>query len=189
MSPIHIVIWLLAFAFQITNAIQIGGWLAGYGPTTKLEWTNYKSDYVAAGRMELGLYIFFFGLIGSAFHDEELREIRRAAKRNMERRNQESAADETSKDGEKKKQSVDKVYMIPQNGMFIWILYPHYLFEWIEWTGFWLMGGINFIPARTFLINEIVTMLPRAIDGKRWYLERFGAEKVGNKKAIIPGLL
>jgi len=149
--------------------------------------------------MELGLYIFFVGFFGSAFHDEELREIRRAALRNLRRRNKESASDESdskakveggeiAKEG-KGKESVDKVYMIPQNGLFIWILYPHYLCEWIEWTGFWLMGGMNFVPARTFLINEIVTMLPRAIEGKRWYVERFGKEKMKGKKAVIPGIL
>lgn len=137
--------------------------------------------------MELGLYLFFVGLIGSAFHDEELREIRRAALRNLKRRNRESAADESGAQGKKK--GVDKVYMIPKNGMFIWILYPHYLFEWIEWTGFWLMGGSKFTPARTFLINEVVTMLPRALEGRRWYLERFGKEKLEGKRAIIPGLL
>jgi 3-oxo-5-alpha-steroid 4-dehydrogenase 1 len=32
-------------------------------------------------------------------------------------------------------------------------------------------------------------MLPRAVQGKRWYVERFGEEKVGGRKAIIPGFL
>jgi 3-oxo-5-alpha-steroid 4-dehydrogenase 1 len=32
-------------------------------------------------------------------------------------------------------------------------------------------------------------MLPRALSGKRWYIEKFGEEKVANRKAIIPGLL
>lgn len=139
----------------------------------------------------MGLYIFLFGFFGCMFHDEELREIRRAALRNLKRRNQESAADESKGDGKGKggKESVDKVYMIPQNGLFIWILYPHYLCEWIEWSGFWLMGGSNFIPARTFLINEIVTMLPRALEGRQWYIKRFGKEKIGGKRAVIPGIL
>lgn len=194
-SPIHILIWLSAIAFQVLNALQIGGWLAGHGPTTKLEWSNYKSDYVAAGRMEFGLYIFFVGLIGSAFHDAELREIRHAAARNLARRQAESGADDSnSKSGiggeaKRGKKGVEKVYMIPKNGLFIWVLYPHYLFEWIEWTGFWLMGGSSFTPARTFLVNEIVTMLPRAIEGKRWYEGRFGKENLKGKKAIIPGIL
>jgi 3-oxo-5-alpha-steroid 4-dehydrogenase 1 len=39
------------------------------------------------------------------------------------------------------------------------------------------------------VINEVATMLPRAIQGKKWYVERFGQAKVGNKKAVIPGLI
>ena len=57
------------------------------------------------------------------------------------------------------------------------------------------MGGVlddwgwGCVPARTFLLNEIATMLPRALQGKQWYVEKFGKEKVGNRKAVIPGLL
>jgi 3-oxo-5-alpha-steroid 4-dehydrogenase 1 len=69
------------------------------------------------------------------------------------------------------------------------VLYAHYFCEWIEWTGFFIIGGWNCVPARSFLLNEIATMLPRALSGKRWYIEKFGEEKVANRKAIIPGLL
>lgn len=93
------------------------------------------------------------------------------------------------KAGDDGKKGVDKVYVVPKNGFFKWILYPHYLFEWMEWTGFWIMGGWNFVPGRTFVINEISTMLPRAIQGKNWYVERFGKEKVGSRWAVIPGII
>ena len=189
MSPIHPLIWLSGVIFQLTNATQIGGWLAGYGPTTKLEWMSLRNDYKTGGRMEFGLIIFFLGFVGNMWHEDELREIRRAAARNQKRR-AEAAAESTGKgkaiDG---KTGIDKVYMIPQNGLFNFILYPHYLLEWLEWTGFWIMGGRNCIPARSFLLNEIATMLPRAVSGKQWYIERFGKEKVGGRKAIIPGIL
>ncbi|KAJ5120593.1 uncharacterized protein N7515_009981 [Penicillium bovifimosum] len=34
-----------------------------------------------------------------------------------------------------------KVYVIPPaRGVFRYILYPHYVFEWLEWTGFSLAG-------------------------------------------------
>ena len=79
--------------------------------------------------------------------------------------------------------------MMPENGLFRAVLYPHYFCEWIEWAGFWMIGGWGCAPARTFLFNEIATMLPRALQGKRWYLERFGKEKVGSRKAVIPGLI
>lgn len=189
MSPIHLSVWSSALTFQLLNATCIGGWLAGYGPTTTEEW---------AGRavwIELGMMIFFLGLMGNLYHDDELREIRRAAARNQKRREDGQNEDdqEENRDARKgkgqKKQSVDKVYMMPQNGLFRAVLYPHYFCEWIEWCGFWMIGGLGCVPARTFVFNEIATMLPRALQGKRWYVERFGREKVAGRKAVIPGVL
>lgn len=176
MSPIHLLVWSAALSFQLFNSICIGGWLAGYGPTTTKDWEG------SAVRIELGMMIFALGLLGNMYHDDELREIRRAAARNQKRK--EEAQNEK---GEKK--SVSKVYMVPENGLFRIILYPHFLCEWIEWCGFWMIGGVACVPARAFVINEIATMTPRALMGKRWYLNRFGKEKIGSRKAVIPGIL
>ena len=177
MSPIHPLVWICALAFQIINGISIGGWLAGYGPTTMTDW---------AGRfawIQIGMMIWAAGLLGNMFHDDDLREIRRAAARQEKRRADEKGEHSTAA------KSVDKVYMVPQNGLFQLVLYPHFLCEWIEWLGFWMVGGLACVPARTFLLNEMATMTPRALAGRRWYIQRFGAEKIGSKKAIIPGLL
>lgn len=177
MSPIHPLVWLSALGFQLVNAISIGGWLAGYGPTSVVDW---------AGRyawIQIGMTIWAAGLLGNIYHDDDLREIRRAALRTQKRRAE-------SQDGpDKKGKAVDKVYMMPENGLFRVILYPHYVCEWIEWAGFWMMGGRRCTPARTFLLNEIATMAPRALQGRKWYLNRFGREKVGRRKALIPGLI
>ena len=182
MSPIHIIVWFFAIVFQVINGISIGGWLGGYGPKIRMDWTP-EMNYKAGGRMELGMMIWALGFIGNIFHDDELREIRRAALRSQKAR----AAQQDEKD--KGDKGVGKVYMIPQNGLFEFILYPHYFCEWIEWAGFWLMAGTGCVPARNFVLNEIATMLPRALQGKKWYVERFGKEKVGGKKAVIPWLL
>ncbi|MCJ1459047.1 hypothetical protein MMC28_009424 [Mycoblastus sanguinarius] len=173
MSPIHITVWASALAFQLINSTCIGGWLAGYGPTTIEDWTG------KAPRVEVGMMIFGVGLLANIYHDDELREIRRAARRNQKRRQED-------KDNAN---SVNKVYMIPENGLFRAVLFPHYLCEWIEWCGFWMIGGLACMPARTFVMNEIATMLPRAVQGKQWYIERFGKEKIGSKKAVIPGII
>jgi len=132
--------------------------------------------------MELGMMIFFLGLFGNIFHDDELREIRRSALRSQA---QADPSRGLNKDGK----GVHKIYQIPQNGLFNYILYPHYLCEWIEWAGFYLMTGSSCVPARNFLINEIAAMLPRAVQGKKWYIEKFGKEKIGGKKAVLPGIL
>lgn len=174
MSPIHLFVMLGACVFNITNGLSLGGWLGGYGPTTRHNWSG------RAYEIEIGLVIWGWGLMGNIFHDEDLREIRRSALRR-----QKAQAGKESKPIA----GVDKLYMMPKNGLFKYVLYPHYLCEWFEWAGFWLVGGRECVPAQNFLIAELATMLPRALQGKRWYIEKFGKEKVGNRKAVIPGVL
>lgn len=185
MSPIHPLVWLFAFGFQIVNSISIGSWLAGYGPTRIEDWADRP------GWIQLGMIIWAVGLLGNIYHDDELREIRRTAlrkQRQQEKEQDDSTTREAGK-GKGKGKGVDKVYLMPQNGLFHFILYPHYVCEWIEWAGFWMVGGLHCVPARTFLFNEISTMTPRALQGKRWYLDRFGADRVGSRTALIPGVL
>ncbi len=182
MSPIHPGIWLMALGFNVTNGLAIGGWLAGHGPTSQSYWAS-RSSYVF-----LGITLWTLGLAGNIWHDEELREIRRKATR-KQRAQAEKQRKEASAAGEQPPQSVHKLYMLPENALFQYIFYPHFLCEWIEWAGFWMVGGLAFTPARTFLLNEITTMLPRALQGKRWYIDRFGRETVGSRRAIFPGLL
>lgn len=174
MSPIHPSVFVSAIAFNLTNALCLSGWLAGYGPTTVFDWSGRLYT------IQIGLVIWGWSLLGNIFHDDDLREIRRAALRMQK--------EKAAKDG-KPIEGVEKVYMLPKNGLFHFILYPHYLCEWLEWTGFWMIGGLECTPARSFLLNEISTMLPRAVQGKAWYVEKFGQERVGRRKAIIPGIL
>ncbi|KAF2100844.1 3-oxo-5-alpha-steroid 4-dehydrogenase [Rhizodiscina lignyota] len=174
MSPIHPLVWALAISFQLLNALSLGGWLAGYGPTTINDWSGRLYT------IEAGIVIWGWGLLANMYHDDDLREIRRAAQRRAEKK---------AKEEGKPVENVEKVYMLPKNGLFYYVLYPHYLCEWIEWCGFWIVGGWACAPARTFVVNEIATMLPRALSGWDWYVEKFGREKVGKRKAIIPGLL
>lgn len=174
MSPIHPLVFFSAISFNLVNSLCLSGWLAGYGPTTVYDW---------AGRlytMEIGMVIMGWAFLGNIFHDDDLREIRRSALRR-----QKAKAEKENKPLE----GVEKLYMLPKNGLFHFVLFPHYLCEWIEWGGYWMIGGWNCTPARSFLINEITTMLPRAIQGRQWYIEKFGKERVGNRKAIIPGLI
>lgn len=176
MSPIHFLVWAAALTFQFCNATSLGCWLAAYGPTTAEAWS---ASPFATARFVLGILIFYLGLSSNYFHDEELREIRRSEARRQERVRREQGG--SSK-------GIEKHYSVPEAGLFRWILYPHYLCEWIEWTGFWIAAGWGCVPARAFLVNEVVTMVPRAVRGRRWYLERFGEDKVGKKWAILPGV-
>jgi len=172
MSPIHPLVFVSAFAWQLINGISLGGWLGGYGPTSTSDWSG------RGGLIYLGMVIWGFGLGGNMYHDDELREIRRAAGKEVEQKKRDTGV-----------KDVKKHYEVPEAGLFRWVLYPHYLCEWVEWAGFWMVGGLACVPARVFLVNEIATMLPRALAGRRWYVEKFGAERIAGRKAVIPGLL
>lgn len=169
MSPIHVLPWSAALSWQLVNGVCIGGWLGGYGPRTFRDWQG-NTPRALLPRIEVGLMIWAVALMLNMYHDDELREIRRVAARQQ-------------------RPDVAKIYLVPQNGLFRAILFPHYVCEWIEWGGFWMVGGLSCTPARTFLINEVATMLPRAVQGKQWYIDKFGKEKIGNRRAVIPWLV
>ncbi|KAM0451597.1 hypothetical protein ACHAPV_009938 [Trichoderma viride] len=177
MSPIHVGVWSLAIGFQVCNALCISSWLSAYGPTTTEAWSSVCS----VTQFIFGIGIFYLGLSSNFFHDEELREIRRREQKRQERIRKKAGGDGQAA-------SVEKHYQIPQAGLFRYMLYPHYLSEWVEWFGFWMAAGWGCAPARAFLVNEIFSMLPRAVNGKKWYMERFGEDKIRKKWAIIPGV-
>ena len=184
MSPSHPMVYCSALLWQTTNAISIGGWLGGYGPRTDSDWYHH-GQYMFAG-----LVIWFLGFIGNIFHDDDLREIRRESMRRQRRAAEKKAKDEGgSADDYMKSATVQKVYMLPKNGLFALVTHAHYLCEWVEWGGWWMVGGLGCVPARSFLLNEMSSMVPRALQGHRWYKDKFGADKVGRRKAVVPGLL
>ena len=147
--------------------------------------------------MEVGMMIWGTGLLFNILHDDDLREIRRASARKQRKLQEEAEAEADQKEGKatgkeergKGEVKVDKVYMLPKNLLFNKVLYAHYLCEWIEWSGWWMMGGLAFVPGRCFLINEIAVMFPRTIAGKKWYVEKFGEEKVAGRWAVLPGVI
>ena len=132
--------------------------------------------------VQIGLAVFLLGAIGNIYHDDLLREIRRASVREQQQ------ATAAAKDAGNPI-NVDKVYKVPQDGLFQYILFPHYVCEWVEWIGFWIIGGRSCIPAQNFLIFEILEMTPRALAGKRWYNKKFGRDKIAGKKAVLPKIL
>lgn len=179
MSPMHVLIWASALGFQLVNATCLGSWLAAYGPVTEAAWEGS----VPLAQFVAGIALFYVGLAANFFHDEELREIRR-----RERRRQDKLVRQQQGGGQGAA-SVDKHYRIPQAGLFRYVLYPHYLCEWIEWTGFWMAAGWGSAPARAFLVNEVFAMLPRAVNGRKWYVQTFGEDKIRSKWVVIPGLI
>lgn len=186
MSPIHLLVWLAAIFFQLCNALCIGSWLAAYGPTTQADWAAQLHP-LGLVQFVFGLALFYLGLTTNYYHDEELREIRRREQQRQAR----IMAQQQQPGGANQSRSqavVGKHYQIPEAGLFRYMLYPHYFAEWIEWIGFYVACGFTCRPALAFVINEVASMLPRAVNGKKWYVERFGEEKIRRKWAVIPGV-
>lgn len=178
-SPIHFLVWALAVTFQLFNGTLIGGWLAAYGPVTKEAWNAQLSPFPTL-QFTVGITLFYIGLATNYYHDDELRQIQRREQQRQAR---------LAKQQGVKPSAVGKHYQIPQAGLFKYVLYPHYLAEWIEWTGFYIACGFSCMPALMFVVNEVSAMLLRAVNGRKWYAEKFGEEKIRNKRAVIPGVL
>jgi 3-oxo-5-alpha-steroid 4-dehydrogenase 1 len=173
-SPMHMLVFSSALIFNYMNSCTIGGWLAGYGGDA----ARHGGD---AWQMGLGLTIFAAGMVGNILAEGHLREIRREAAAKQEAK---------SKDGKTGKH--DKIYALPSstNPFFKYCLFPHYTLEWLEWTGYWVIGGWSFTPGMLFVVNEITSMFPRALWGRIWYVEKFGKDAIGDRRgAVLPRVL
>jgi 3-oxo-5-alpha-steroid 4-dehydrogenase 1 len=165
--------------FQFTNSTSIATWLVYSVRNTD----NENRSLVSLGSIT-GIVLFVLGLAGNIWTETRLYELRRGA------------AKRKAKSEGKAIVTYDKVYVIPPaEGFFMHILYPHYVLEWLEWSGYWLLGGIwglgwgSDSAAFWFLMCEVAVMFPRAVAGRKWYEERFGKRAVGGRAGAIPGLL
>ncbi|RDW57966.1 3-oxo-5-alpha-steroid 4-dehydrogenase family protein [Aspergillus mulundensis] len=89
----------------------------------------------------VGLALFSIGMAGNIYAERTLFALRREAA------DKQAHQTDDAKDApeEKKSNKYHKVYTIPpKSGLFASILYPHYVFEWLEWTGFTLVGTAVF---------------------------------------------
>lgn len=207
MSPIHASVAIMMVIFQFTNSSCIASWLvysasavngqdrnslpevarrnyqqilrAILPGTTASSDPSHSSTLLTSPIIALGLVLFALGLLGNILSENALFDLRRGA------------AKRKAKSEGKARVTYDKVYVIPPaKGWFKYILSPHYVTEWVEWLGYWVLaGGLGLgwnTPALWFLVNELVTMSPRAVTGRRWYVEKFGKRAVGGRGGILP---
>lgn len=112
-------------------------------------------------------------MAGNVYHDELLLSIRKKAPKRP--------------DGKPH-------YGIPHGGLYTLISYPNYFCEWVEWIGFALACSVDggaggyVSPPWLFVWSEVCVMLPRAVNGHRWYRAKFGDYPRG-RKAAIPFIL
>ena len=106
----HLLVLLAGLAFNFFNALLIGGWLGGYGRIT----TSQVQFFC-------GMVIWAAGFLGNLYHENILRNIRVNSVRMTE--------DVAIKGAEPKRKDISyvdgRVYIIPQGGLFEWVLYPH----------------------------------------------------------------
>jgi 3-oxo-5-alpha-steroid 4-dehydrogenase 1 len=80
-------------------------------------------------------------------------------------------------------ESGQKIYRIPQGGLFRWVTSPSYLTELGAWAGFalctWSLAG-----AFIFLIS-LGNLVPRAYATHKWYREKF-PDYPAERKALLP---
>ncbi|KAH0019900.1 hypothetical protein KCU78_g6635, partial [Aureobasidium melanogenum] len=98
-------------AVQLTQAMQDLDKI--YGPTTVYDWVDRLYQ------IKNGLVIWGWAL-GNIFHNHDLRDIRRSA---LHRQREQAKKDNKPIAG------IQKLYMMPKNGLPHYILFPHYLCE------------------------------------------------------------
>lgn len=182
MSPIHLSVAIMMALFQYMNSTSLGGWIC-YSAQQRASVSD--PSLLASPLSILGIILFITGLVGNISAERHLFSLRRGA------------AKRKAKSEGKATITYDKVYVIPEaNGLFKHVMYPHYSLEWLEWTGYWILGGAWGLgwswgksAALMFLVNEFATMTPRAYEGVGWYEKRFGKRAVAGRKAVLPGVL
>lgn len=185
MSPIHPSIMLSIAVFQFCNSTSIAGWLCYNAQARAVDSSVNNTPPVLSLSSLLGMSLFIGGLAGNISAEWHLFELRRGA------------AKRKARSEGKAKITYDKVYVVPEaKGWYKYVLYPHYSLEWIEWIGYWVLGGAWGLgwgwpasAAALFVVNEITTMTPRAVDGVRWYEGKFGKKAVAGRKAVVPGII
>ena len=78
----------------------------------------------------------------------------------------------------------EKVYRIPEGGLFKYVTNPSYFTELISFTGFaiatWSLGALFVLAV------SAANLIPRAFQVHQWYLEKFPTDYPRDRKVLIP---
>lgn len=122
---------------------------------------HYTREWLTDPRFLLGFALYYLALAANVHSDSVIRNLR--------------SREEVARG--------EKVYRIPQGGLFRWVSSPSYLTELVAWAGFalctWSLAGV-FI----FLVSA-ANLVPRAVATHRWYVDRF-ADYPKERRVLIP---
>ncbi len=126
---------------------------------------HLNNAWLTDPRFIIGLAIYLTGFILNVQSDTIIRNLR--SKEEVERG--------------------DKVYRIPQGGLFRYVSCPSYFTELLSFLGFaiatWSIGAVF-----VFLVSA-ANLIPRAFQTHRWYVEKFPQEYPTSRKVFIPFIL
>jgi 3-oxo-5-alpha-steroid 4-dehydrogenase 1 len=122
---------------------------------------HYMREWLTDPRFIAGFVLYYVFMAGNLHADHILRNLR--SREEIER-------------GE-------RVYRVPQGGMYRWVTSPSYLCELCAWASFavctWSLAGV-FI----FVVSA-ANLVPRAVATHRWYQQKF-PDYPKERKALIP---
>ncbi|KAJ5112298.1 hypothetical protein N7532_000343 [Penicillium argentinense] len=163
MSPMHLFVVSSAVLFNWFNSSCLVGWILGYEipvpgfVTNGVESLRSSSSPLLAALPVVGTALFSIGMIGNIYSETSLFRMRVSE---AEKRSAKKSDTKTSPNNGRNK--YHKVYVIPPaTGVFRSILYPHYVFEWLEWTGFAIAGlAVYPLSATSKIASTAATVAP-----------------------------
>jgi len=156
-KPIYVVYWLMAIVFCLINGIQQGNGLAFVvkGATT---WSDLSLSFW------LGIALFVAGFIGNLSADQVMKKMRE--------QRQTAATTAKAQDNDAPKAACDrKVYAVPQEGLYKYVVAANYSSETLEWFGYFLASGCS-LNAFAFFLFTLITLWSRAIHKYREYAKK-----------------
>jgi 3-oxo-5-alpha-steroid 4-dehydrogenase 1 len=126
--------------------------------------TQYTVDWLTDPRFICGLFLYYLGFTLNIHADAIVRNLR--TQEELDR-------------GE-------KVYRIPEGGLFKYVTNPSYFAELLAWAGF-AMAAWSWGAMFVFAIS-MANLVPRAFATQRWYHEKF-PDYPKERKVLIPFIL
>ncbi len=155
-----------SFSFMVIAAGWLVTTLHGYLNAVFISHlsTHLTKEWFSDPRFLIGMLIYGFGYTMNLHSDHIIRNLR------------------TREEVE----SGQKIYRIPQGGLFKYVSNPSYFTELLSFTGFAIA---TWSPGALFVLGvSAANLIPRAFQTHRWYQEKF-ADYPPDRKVIFPGIL
>ncbi|TFY76518.1 hypothetical protein EWM64_g7494 [Hericium alpestre] len=202
-SPSHPAVVFFALLFNIPNGFLLASYLSSTSTAA------FLTNAYASPRFWVGFLLWGVGFAGNIMHDDILLDIRRRARKGK------AKATEHTPPGEHYAIPHGLLYKYVSfpNYLSEWVEWLGYALaaspapalsllppaqvlltalagrNWSEARALLVPFADSVSPPWAFLMAEVLTMVPRAVRGHRWYKQRFGEAYPKGRWAVIPGLI